>query len=397
MLVDEDPSDNTPLPERTVFGSSFPGRSIAAGKIFTDSDLPDLVFAMATGELIFFANQGVDENGEFNGFRGKGKLRAVKDDCHIRDVKIVSFAPCTQSIVTAITCGYDIEGSDNVVFTTPVPCDDVEAATNTTARPTPSVSPLTVRPSDMPSSSPSALPTTDAPTEIPDPPHIVNGTCRTGLASLDVDVLTDLFPEDTSWDLWNDLTGDSVGSRQSYDAQSTLYSNRLCLYQNSVYTFSIYDENGDSICCQNGDGYFALTLDGIEMYRGGEGFGSQYDYTFVVPTGYCDFGESLFELTLKTDLFEMDTSWILVNDQSSTTVASGGSYAEPNTLYVEPFCLEQNQAYTFTLFDAGNDSLCCQYGNGYYSAAIDGNEIFQGGEGFGSQITQNFFVEPSRV
>jgi hypothetical protein len=102
MLVDDDPSDDTPLPERTVFASPFSGRTVTTGQIFNDSELPDLVFGMATGELILFANQGVDTGGNFDGLVRKGTLIAAKEYCEIRDVQIVSLAPCTQSIVTAI-------------------------------------------------------------------------------------------------------------------------------------------------------------------------------------------------------------------------------------------------------------------------------------------------------
>jgi hypothetical protein len=409
MLVDEDPSDNAPLPEKTVFGSSFPGRSVAAGKLFMDSDLPDLVFAMASGELIFFANQGVDEKGDFNGFRGKGKLRAVADDCQIRDVKIVSFVPCTQSVVTAITCGYGVEGSDNVVFTTRFPCD-MDAATNiaanttpleTTSTLTPSVSPVTEPPSGGSSSLPSTFPVSNTPVKLApsnqmnDPLVTSDDNCRTGLVPLNISIMTDNFPEDILWTVSNDMTGEVVGSKQGFDELNTLYNDMLCVYQNNVYTFTIYDANDDAICCDNGNGYFSLTVEGIEMYVGGEGFGSQFDYTFVVPTGYCDIGESLLEISLMTDLWETDSSWILVNDQLNETVASGGSYSDKNTLYIEPFCIAQNQAYTFTLYDGGNDSLCCQYGNGYYVVAVDGNELFRGGEDFGSKIQHTFYVSPN--
>jgi hypothetical protein len=42
--VDDSPHDDTPLPKRTIFGSVSSGRTVASGKIFEDSELPDLVF-----------------------------------------------------------------------------------------------------------------------------------------------------------------------------------------------------------------------------------------------------------------------------------------------------------------------------------------------------------------
>lgn len=122
MLVDEDPSDNTLLPEKTVFGSPFSGRTVTVGQLFPDSNLPDLVFAMTTGELIFFANQGLDEEGKFGGFTRKGKLQVAAATFEFQDVQVESLAPCTQCIVTAVMRGYRFEQSKNVIFTTPITC-----------------------------------------------------------------------------------------------------------------------------------------------------------------------------------------------------------------------------------------------------------------------------------
>jgi hypothetical protein len=44
MMVDDSPHDDTPLEKRTIFGSVPSGRTVTSGKIFEDSELPDLVF-----------------------------------------------------------------------------------------------------------------------------------------------------------------------------------------------------------------------------------------------------------------------------------------------------------------------------------------------------------------
>lgn len=189
--------------------------------------------------------------------------------------------------------------------------------------------------------------------------------------------------------------GNGTSARTSFDAPNRLYKDIICLDENTIYTFTLFDSHGDSLCCGWGDGYFSLVLDGTEIFSGGEGFGSEAEHTFGIPAGNCNLGESLFELSLLTDAFEKDTSWELVNDALGATVGSGVAYALPNTLYIEPLCIRPDETYVFTLYDSAGDSICCKYGDGSFSVALNGVEIFSGGgEGFGSQATHSFYVSP---
>jgi hypothetical protein len=364
MLVDDDPSDDTPLPERTVFASSLSGRTVTSGKLFTDSELPDLVFAMATGELIFFANQGVDVGGDFGGFVRKGTLIAANDYCEIRDVQIVSLLPCTQTIVTAITCGYGVAESENVIYTASLPCTEEVLpplnASNSTKMPETHVS--TANPIVLPSK--------------------VN-FCKVFQVPLDISITTDAFPEDTAWILVNSISGETIASRETFDLPIFQYVDNVCLYPNNVYTFTLLDSHGDSICCHHGIGSFTLLLDGVRLFNVSDDFSFQTNHTFTIPSTYCQEGTSLFEVIVMSDGNATDISWVLQSDQGDVEDTSDLIGKQQ---YHEHFCAPQNQTYNFTMFEF--DLLS---GTGSVSALIDGREIFNVGEGSHIQYT---FVIP---
>jgi hypothetical protein len=93
------------IPEQKLFSSSGSGRSVAVGQLFEESTLPDLAYGMEFGNILMFANLGLDANtGAFLGFKFQSELQ-VKTGCTIRDLKIASLAPCTVSVVCAVTCG----------------------------------------------------------------------------------------------------------------------------------------------------------------------------------------------------------------------------------------------------------------------------------------------------
>ncbi|MDD3741248.1 MAG: PKD domain-containing protein [Bacteroidales bacterium] len=94
-----------------------------------------------------------------------------------------------------------------------------------------------------------------------------------------ISVFTDNFGYETSWVLKNsnDLI---IAEGDNFDSNS-LYQEVICLIQ-GCYTFSIYDDYGDGMCCSYGDGYYLLEniTDGIEIATGG-------DYTTSESIEFC--------------------------------------------------------------------------------------------------------------
>ncbi|HMQ49395.1 MAG TPA: T9SS type A sorting domain-containing protein [Saprospiraceae bacterium] len=70
-------------------------------------------------------------------------------------------------------------------------------------------------------------------------------------------------------------------------------------------------------------------------------------------------------LELLTDEYPEETTWEL-SDLSGTVLYAGGPYDQINTLFTEEWCLDPEQCYNFTIFDAFGDGICCFYGEGNY-------------------------------
>ncbi len=91
--------------------------------------------------------------------------------------------------------------------------------------------------------------------------------------------------------------------------------------------------------------------------------------------------------TLVTDNWPGETTWEL-RDGSGNLVFSGGPYQDANTEFVEDWCLDTSECYTFQIFDVYLDGICCSFGNGSYKIEyLDGGLIKLGGEFAASETT----------
>jgi len=97
-----------------------------------------------------------------------------------------------------------------------------------------------------------------------------------------VDILTDSYPTETTWTLFNECTQadekTSADVGTSYTASGTYYSDQWCV-PGGQYTFTINDEYGDGICCSFGSGSYTVTYDGVQVASGGD-FASSESTTF---------------------------------------------------------------------------------------------------------------------
>lgn len=100
-------------------------------------------------------------------------------------------------------------------------------------------------------------------------------------------------------------------------------------------------------------------------------------------------GSTSIELELTTDNWSNETTWEFKNSVGAI-LYSGGPYngtSEDNTTFNYSFTIEDNECYTFTIFDAYGDGICCDFGNGSYELTDNiGTVIFTGGE-FGDDET----------
>ena len=105
--------------------------------------------------------------------------------------------------------------------------------------------------------------------------------------------------------------------------------------------------------------------------------------------------ESELNLVLSLDAAPSQVNWE-IKDAGGNVMASGGPYSN-NIAYQQlqiPVCLPEG-CYTFSIHDAGNNGLCCQYGQGGYQLITSNNLILASGTTFGASATHNFCLEQS--
>lgn len=109
--------------------------------------------------------------------------------------------------------------------------------------------------------------------------------------TLDLEIGTDEFPGETTWTLVSSPTMDSPQCVPTQAAGGP-YSDPFTVYTETVttqicagqeYTFTIKDSWGDGVCCDYGEGHYALRLGGVEIATGGD-FGSEQKVVFTAPS-----------------------------------------------------------------------------------------------------------------
>lgn len=100
-------------------------------------------------------------------------------------------------------------------------------------------------------------------------------------------------------------------------------------------------------------------------------------------------------LTVAHDNYPLETSWTL-KDENGALIASqseesfdvqGGTAAR--TVYLA------DGSYTFAISDSYGDGICCQYGNGNYQIAVNGETVKNGDGQFASSASEPFTVVSS--
>ncbi|MBK9734066.1 MAG: Ig-like domain-containing protein [Saprospiraceae bacterium] len=94
-------------------------------------------------------------------------------------------------------------------------------------------------------------------------------------------------------------------------------------------------------------------------------------------------------VVIVVDDFPGETTWDLKNSIGAI-IYSGGPYASGNPSNESLICLSAG-CYTFTIYDAYGDGICCAYGNGSYNVTVNGINVATGGT-FGSSSIHNFCV-----
>jgi hypothetical protein len=235
------------------------------------------------------------------------------------------------------------------------------------------------------------VPVSGLPTPAPQPVVAPSsGDCT----MIDVSITFDDFPDETYWMIYAgnaDEIEDAVIVAQSpfyLNVTENSTSQQVCLQGDGEYTFVIYDNANDGMCCEFGKGSYVVSSvdDPIVIVAEGGKYTDSEVTTFSVPIMVApstsptltpqptrSFAPTLscssVELTLTFDAFPIETVWTLF-DANNDTVAASPFY--PNAQYAnqtitEIFCLPDG-AYAFLITDQAGDGNCCVgLGDGSYS------------------------------
>ena len=115
-------------------------------------------------------------------------------------------------------------------------------------------------------------------------PVATHAQCDESQSTLIVEVLTDNYPGETSWEVVMD--GEVVLSGGPYSDGGTLHADTLCFAseEEPCIQFEIFDSYGDGICCGYGEGVYNVSLDGQIVASGGD-FGSSGGALFACAPG----------------------------------------------------------------------------------------------------------------
>lgn len=116
--------------------------------------------------------------------------------------------------------------------------------------------------------------------------------------TINLELITDDYGSETTW-VFEDENGDVVAEGGPYNDDVNLTVNEsFRVNPNSCYTFTIFDNYGDGICCEFGSGSYTLsTAEGIEIISGSS-FGSQETMRFQVTRnlGIEEFNPKAFKI-----------------------------------------------------------------------------------------------------
>ncbi len=137
--------------------------------------------------------------------------------------------------------------------------------------------------------------------------------CTGNYVSAEVTILTDTWPGETSWQLFN-AANELVLSGGPYSTASTEYSASACVLPNECLSLAIYDSYGDGIFNPGG---YSITVNGVEVGSGAV-TGDGITQHFNCPVGsFCSTAAPILDMGSYTATF--DNSWFVFTPTSTGT------------------------------------------------------------------------------
>ncbi|MEA3288184.1 MAG: choice-of-anchor J domain-containing protein [Candidatus Marinimicrobia bacterium] len=121
-----------------------------------------------------------------------------------------------------------------------------------------------------------------------------------------------------------------------------------------------------------------------ERLHAESGLDGQVYLTWAAPGDIA----SIVTIEIFSDNYPGETSWDLFNEDGELIADDGGMISSPATLFSWELELSPS-VYTWTIYDAFGDGICCAYGEGYYNLIVNGMTIATGGD-FGTDESWTF-------
>merc|ERR1740124_1166138 len=98
---------------------------------------------------------------------------------------------------------------------------------------------------------------------------------------LRVDITTDRWPEETSWNVINILTSQIVFEGNSYTNKYSLHSKTHPVCPQNCFLFTVYDSHGDGLTSYGTDGSYQVFFDNNLVHDGGGNEEFKEDYSLL--------------------------------------------------------------------------------------------------------------------
>ena len=101
-------------------------------------------------------------------------------------------------------------------------------------------------------------------------------------------IIPDNFPEETSWEVFEESSG-KVVANGSLSSSTATYAEDICLDFTKCYSLYVYDSYGDGICCDYGNGhFFMLNPNGDTLLYNNGKFGKKIREVFCPDGTGCE-------------------------------------------------------------------------------------------------------------
>ncbi|MGB0930059.1 MAG: T9SS type A sorting domain-containing protein [Chitinophagales bacterium] len=116
---------------------------------------------------------------------------------------------------------------------------------------------------------------------------LLQAQCPVNQTQVTLSITTDDYPEETTWELTNWITGAVYASGGSYTTANNTYTQNVCVPNNATIGFTIYDVYQDGICCSFGNGSYSVS-EGMTTYASGGNFDASETSLFIIDAQPLD-------------------------------------------------------------------------------------------------------------